>query len=47
MLLHPLIRLLPTGSGSPPKMLEFLMREFAKKEQARRLLFELVGAMLR
>jgi hypothetical protein len=25
MLLHPLIRLLPTGSGSPPKIFELLI----------------------
>jgi len=25
MLLHPVIRMLPTGSGSPPKIFEFLI----------------------
>ena len=28
MLLHPLIRMLPTGSGSPPKIFEFLIPVF-------------------
>ena len=28
MVLHPLIRMLPTGSGSPPKIFEFLIPVF-------------------
>ena len=28
MLLHPLIRMLPTGSGSPPKFFEFFIPVF-------------------
>ncbi|MBN8458264.1 MAG: hypothetical protein J0M04_10550 [Verrucomicrobia bacterium] len=28
MLLHPLIRMLPTGSGSPPKIFELLIPVF-------------------
>jgi hypothetical protein len=28
MLLHPLIQMLPTGSGSPPKIFEFLIPVF-------------------
>ncbi len=28
MVLHPLIRILPTGSGSPPKIFEFLIPVF-------------------
>jgi hypothetical protein len=28
MLLHPLIQMLPTGSGSPPKIFEFLISVF-------------------
>ena len=28
MLLHPLIRMLPTASGSPPKIFEFLIPVF-------------------
>ncbi len=28
MLLHPLIRMLPTESGSPPKIFEFLIPVF-------------------
>jgi uncharacterized membrane protein (DUF4010 family) len=28
MLLHPLIRVLPTGSGSPPKIFEMLIPVF-------------------